>query len=134
VNRALYAPAAALALGWLWFLARGKAPGSAKRLMLRVTLAALVFGLVAAGASRGLFVRATFGFKLALLLALLAVAIGYLYLTRFCGSCGRMERNLKVARCRRCGGFLPVNGMSTRLRRGEDDLRWDERLRQRRPR
>jgi hypothetical protein len=134
VHGFLIAPAAALALAWLWFLARGKAQGSVKRVMLRATLAAVVFGLVTAGARRGLFARATMGFKVALLLALLTVAFGYLYLIRFCGSCGRMERNIKLARCKRCGGFLPVNGMSGRLRREGDELRWDERLRQRRTR
>jgi hypothetical protein len=134
VTGALIALEVALAFAWLWFLARGRARGSVKRLMLRATLVAVVGGLVVAGARRGLFVRATLGFKLALLLALLTVAFGYLYLVRFCGACGRMERNIKVARCKRCGGFLPVNGMSGRLRREGDDLHWNERLRQRRTR
>jgi hypothetical protein len=114
---ALLAPLAALAIAWLWFLARGKAPGRLKRLGLRATLLAVVSGLVAAGTKRGVFARASLGFKLALLLALLTVVIGYLYLVRFCDACGRMERNLKVARCARCGALLPLDGMTTRLRR-----------------
>ena len=39
------------------------------------------------------------------------------YLVRFCDACGRMERNLKVARCARCGALLPVHGMTSRLHR-----------------
>lgn len=114
---ALVAPLAVAAIAWLWFIARGKASGSVKRLGLRATLLVLVFGLVAAGMSRGVFARASLGFRLAILLALLAVVIGYLYLVRFCDACGRMERNLKLARCARCGGMLPLHGMTARLNR-----------------
>jgi hypothetical protein len=113
---ALLAPLAVAALAWLWFIARGKARGSVKRLGLRATLLAIAFGLVAAGMSRGVFARATLGFRLAILLALLSVVIGYLYLVRFCDACGRMERNLRVARCARCRASLPVHGMTARLR------------------
>jgi hypothetical protein len=116
VQNALLAPVAALAIFWLWFLARGKARGGSKRLALRGTLLAITFGLVVAGERRGIFLRASFGFKLALVLALLTVAVGYLYLIRFCDSCGRMERNLKTARCKRCQAFLPLNGMTAKLR------------------
>lgn len=130
----LLAPAAALAVAWLWFLARGKARGSVKRLALRATLFAVVAGLVAAGTRRGVFVRASPGFRLALLLALLAVAVGYLYLIRFCDTCGRMERNLKVAQCKRCGAYLPVDGMSTKLRRAPDERRWNPNETRRAPR
>jgi hypothetical protein len=125
VRSALVAPAAALAVFWLWFLARGKARGGAKRLGLRATLLAVIGALVVAGERRGIFLRASLGFKLALLLALLTVAVGYLYLIRFCDSCGRMERDLKTARCKRCQGLLPLNGMTAKLRRADDERRWD---------
>jgi hypothetical protein len=125
VQNLLLAPAAALAVAWLWFLARAKVRGSVKRLALRGTLLLVVAGLVAAGTRRGVFVRASTGFRLALLLALLAVAVGYLYLIRFCDTCGRMERNLKVAQCKRCGAYLPVDGMSKKLHRSSDGRNWD---------
>jgi hypothetical protein len=125
VQNLLLAPAAALAVAWLWFLARAKVRGSVKRLALRGTLFAVLLGLIAAGTRRGVFVRASLGFRLALLLALLAVAVGYLYLIRFCDTCGRMERNLKVAQCKRCGAYLPVDGMSKKLRRASDERRWN---------
>jgi hypothetical protein len=111
------APAAALALFWLWFLALGRARGEVKRLALRATLLSVIAAMVAVASRRGLFARATLGFQLALLFSLLAVAIGYLYLIRFCDVCGRMERNLKVPACPRCGAPLPWHGMTRRLRR-----------------
>src|SRR5438445_2475532 len=38
------------------------------------------------------------------LLALVALlGASYLYLVRFCSSCGRMHRNFKLAECARCG-------------------------------
>jgi hypothetical protein len=116
VQNALLAPVAALAISWLWFLARGKARGGTKRLALRGTLFAVIGGLIAAGERRGVFLRASLGFKLALLLALLTVAVGYLYLIRFCDACGRMERALKTVRCKRCQALLPLNGMTAKLR------------------
>ena len=58
-------------------------------------------------------------------MALLTVAVGYLYLIRFCGSCGRMVRNLRDPTCPRCGAWLPLHGMTTRLRRPGDDRRWN---------
>ena len=115
------APAAALAVLWLWFLARGKAAGGLKRVALRLTLIALAAGLFYAATERGVFARASFGFRLALVLAIAVVTVGYLYLTRFCDRCGRMVRNLKVAQCPRCGAALPVHGMTARLRRPGDD-------------
>jgi len=124
VQNLLVAAAAALVVAWLFFLARGKVRGSVKRLALRGTLLAVLVGLIGAGMRRGVFVRASTGFRLAILLALLAVAIGYLYLIRFCDTCGRMERNLKVAQCKRCGAYLPIDGMSKKLRRANDDRRW----------
>jgi hypothetical protein len=125
VQSAFVAPAAALFIFWLWFLARGKARGGLKRLALRLTLLAVIGGLVAAADRRGLFLRASLGFKLALLLAMLTVAVGYLYLIRFCDRCGRMERDLKIAQCRRCAAMLPQNGMTAKLRRAGDDRRSD---------
>jgi hypothetical protein len=73
---------------------------------------------------RGLFSRASVGFRMALVLAVLIVTVGYLYLTRFCDVCGRMVRNLKVPTCPRCGAFLPRHGMTARLRRPGDERLW----------
>ncbi len=111
------AAAALAAVLWLWFLALGRARGAVKRIALRATLLALAFGLVAVAAERGVFARASYGFRIALVLAILVVTVGYLYLTRFCDRCGRMVRNLKPAACPRCGAALPVHGMTSRLRR-----------------
>ena len=113
------APAAALALAWLWFLALGRAKGGVKRLGLRATLLAVIAALVFVAQRRGLFARATVGFQLAILGALLVMAVGYLYSIRFCDVCGRMVRNLKVSQCPRCGAQLPWHGMTRRLRREE---------------
>lgn len=115
------APAAVLAALWLWFLARGKAGGVLKRIALRATLFAVAVGLVTVATQRGVFSRASFGFRLALLLAIAVVTVGYLYLTRFCDRCGRMVRNLKIAQCPRCGAALPVHGMTVRLRRLDEE-------------
>ncbi|HEX4384235.1 MAG TPA: hypothetical protein VH083_14845 [Myxococcales bacterium] len=125
MNPALISALGVVGVGWLWFLMRGKARGTAKRLALRLTLLAVVGGLVAAAERRGIFARASLGFKLALLMALLVVVVGYLYLIRFCDSCGRMERDFKAIRCKRCQSLLPINGMSTRLRREDSGARWD---------
>ena len=111
------APAAVLAVFWLWFLARGKAPGGAKRLAFRATLLGVLVGLLVLASSRGVFARASPGFQLVLLLALLAVEMGYLYTTRFCPRCGFMVRNLKLAECPRCKALLPRHGMTSQLRR-----------------
>jgi len=115
------APAAAVLLAWLWFLALGRTRGSVKRVALRVTLLLLASGLVWSAAQKGLFSRASPGFRVALLAAVLTVAVGYLYLIRFCRSCGRMVRNLRPAACPRCGAALPVHGMTARLRRLDGD-------------
>ena len=111
------APAAALAVAWLWFLARGKAPGAVKRLAFRATLLAVLAGLLVLASARGVFSRTSGGFQIALLLALVAVELGYLYTTRFCPRCGFMVRNLKAAACPRCGAPLPRHGMTSELRR-----------------
>jgi hypothetical protein len=110
---------------WLWFLALGRTRGPVKRLALRATLLALIGALVAVAAHKGLLTRTSIGFRIALLMALLTVAVGYLYLIRFCGSCGRMVRNLKAPTCPRCGAWLPIHGMTARVRRPGDDRRWD---------
>lgn len=125
MQTALLAPAACLAIAWLWFLARGRTRGGIKRAALRLTLLALLAGLTALAAKRGLLTEASLGFRFGLLAALLTVAVGYLYLIRFCGSCGRMVRNLRDSTCPRCGAWLPRHGMTARVRRPGDDRRWD---------
>lgn len=110
------APAAVLAVAWLWFLARGKASGGLKRLAFRATLLAVLAGLLALASVRGVFARTSTGFQIVLLLALFAVELGYLYTTRFCPRCGFMARNLKPATCPRCGAPLPRHGMTSELR------------------
>jgi hypothetical protein len=116
VQAVLIAPAAAAVLAWLWFLALGRTRGGVKRVALRVTLLLVASALVWSAAQKGLLSRASPGFRVALLAAVLIVAVGYLYLIRFCGSCGRMVRNLRPAACPRCGAALPVHGMTARLR------------------
>jgi len=125
--------AGALAALWLWFLAHGRARGGVKRVGLRVTLLALAGVLVAAAAERGLLARASIGFRLALVLAVIIVTVGYLYLTRFCDACGRMVRNLKVQTCPRCGAYLPRHGMTVRLRQPGDERGWTPGARRARP-
>ena len=117
------AAAGLLALAWLWFLAQGRARGGVKRLALRVTLLALAGVLVGTAAEHGLLSRASIGFQVAVVLAVVVVTVGYLYLTRFCDACGRMVRNLKVQSCPRCGGALPLHGMMARLRMPPQDRR-----------
>lgn len=119
------APVAAAAVAWLWFLALGRTRGVVKRLMLRATLLALAGALIYSAAQKGLLTRASPGFRLALLLAVALVAVGYLYLIRFCGACGRMVRNLKPAACPRCGAPLPLHGMTTRSRAADGEARRD---------
>ncbi len=110
--------AAALAAAWLWFLAFGRASGLTKRLLLRFTLLAIVAGLVALGAQRGVLQQSSPGLRAAIVVAMALVTVGYLYLIRFCASCGRMVRNLKVRYCPRCGAPLPEHGMTDRRHRG----------------
>ena len=113
------APAVVAVGAWLWFLALGRTRGSVKRVALRLTLLLVASGLIGSAARKGLLSRASPGFRIALLGAVIIVAVGYLYLIRFCGSCGRMVRNLRPAACPRCGAALPVHGMTARLRRLE---------------
>jgi len=128
---------AAAAVAWVWFLVLGKASGAVKRIAFRSTLLALLAGLLAAGSARGVFTRASAGFQTLLIVALVAVELGYLYTTRFCPRCGRMVRNLKVATCPRCGSQLPRHGMTTKLRALETppggDGAFDSGARARRP-
>jgi len=105
------------ALGWVFFLARGRAPGAVKRLALRASLLFLASSCIAVASARGLFARSSPGFQAALGLALLLVVLGYLYTTRFCPSCGRMVRKSRVLDCPRCGARLPLHGMTARPRR-----------------
>src|SRR4051794_34060449 len=119
------APAAAAAMAWLWFLALGRTRGAVKRVALRVTLLLVCSALVWSAAQKGLLSRASPGFRVALLAAVLIVAVGYLYLIRFCGSCGRMVRNLRPAACPRCGAPLPLHGMTTRSRAADGEARRD---------
>ena len=125
--------AGSLAVVWLWFLARGRARGPVKRIALRASLLALLAALIAVAAHKGILSEASFGFRIALLVALLTVAVGYLYLIRFCGSCGRMVRGLREPTCPRCGAYLPVHGMTTRVRRPGDDHRWNPLEKRERP-
>lgn len=128
------APAAVLAALWLWFLTRGRARGGLKRLLLRVTLLALAGLLMGVAAQRGLLLRASVGFKVALVLAVAIVTVGYLYLTRFCDACGRMVRNLRLQTCPRCGASLPRHGMTARLHKPGDEGRSSASDRRARPR
>ena len=120
-----WALAAVGCISWFGFLALGRCRGGLKRLALRATLLGVAAGLVFAAERRGLFLRSSLGFRVALVLALLVVEVGYLYTTRFCPACGRMVRNLKPAQCPRCQAFLPRHGMTSRLRTAGDDERWD---------
>lgn len=125
--------ASAFAVVWLWFLARGRARGTVKRVALRASLFALLGALIVVAAHKGILSEASFGFRIALLIALLTVAVGYLYLIRFCGSCGRMVRGLREPTCPRCGAYLPVHGMTARVRRPGDDRRWNPLEKRERP-
>jgi hypothetical protein len=131
--QAIWIAAGLLAALWLWFLAQGRARGGVKRVALRLTLLALAGALVAAAAERGLLSRASLGFRIALVLAVMIVSIGYLYLTRFCDPCGRMVRNLKLQTCPRCGAFLTRHGMTARLREPGDERLWNPGDRRERP-
>jgi hypothetical protein len=131
--QAIWIAAGLLAALWLWFLVQGRVRGGVKRVALRLTLLALAAALVAAAAERGLLSRASLGFRIALVLAVMVVSVGYLYLTRFCDSCGRMVRNLKLQTCPRCGAFLTRHGMTARLRKPGDERLWSPGDRRERP-
>jgi hypothetical protein len=102
-------------------------------LLLRVTLFTVAFGVLYIGAGKGLFTHTSLGFRFLLLGALLVVEVGYLYLIRFCPSCGRMVRNLRPPTCPRCGAWMPIHGMTTRVRRPGDDRGWDPMDKRERP-
>jgi lysylphosphatidylglycerol synthetase-like protein (DUF2156 family) len=114
---ALAAIAAVALAAWAFWLARGRARGRTKRVLFRATLVGLLAAVVALGSYHGVFARSTLGFRLALLLALCTVLLGYFYAVRFCASCGRMERNLKPASCAGCEAVLPRHGLTLQLRR-----------------
>jgi hypothetical protein len=79
--------------------------------VFRIALVAALGGIVASGSRAGVFARSTVGFRVALLLVVVSVLLGYLYAVRFCPSCGRMERNLRRKICARCGSPLPRDGL-----------------------
>jgi len=120
-------------IAWIWFLARGRTRGATKRALFRLSLLALFAALIGIGADRGLWTQTSFGFRLVLFGALLLVEVGYLYLIRFCPSCGRMVRNLRPPTCPRCGAWLPIHGMTARVRRPGDDRTWDPMEKRARP-
>jgi hypothetical protein len=101
---------AVIACALFFWLARGRAGGRTKRLAFRLTLVAALAAIVASGSRSGVFARSTVGFRVALLLVVVSVLLGYLYAVRFCPSCGRMERNLRRKACARCGTALPRDG------------------------
>ena len=109
--------AAVLGVGWLAFLALGRTRGSLKRLALRGTLVAAGAALIRTGRRTGTFAQVGPGRHLVLLALVALVALSYLYLIRFCSSCGRMHRNFKLAACARCGAPLPEHGLTVRPRR-----------------
>ena len=108
---------AILALGWFAFLAIGTARGAAKRLAFRATLAAAVLLVVLIGRRSGLFTQVGGGGRFVLVATAGLLVLSYLYLIRFCSSCGRLHRNFKLAGCGRCGARLPDHGLTERPRR-----------------
>lgn len=109
--------AAVLAVGWLAFLAVGTARGSLKRAAWRATLIAAAGALVVLGRRSGMFAQVGTGGQLVLLSTAGLLVLSYLYLVRFCPTCGRMHRNFKPAECSRCGNPLPDHGLTVRPRR-----------------
>ena len=108
---ALTAAAFAGSLSWLAF---GQAPGGRKRLLFRVFLLALAAALVGLGRASGIFALVSPGTTLLLGLVVLLVVVGNLVGVRFCDTCGRMQRNLRVQACKRCGFALPQHGLTSR--------------------
>jgi hypothetical protein len=109
----LAATAAVATLAWLWM---GRASGLRKRLVFRLLLLVLAAGLLALGRSQGIFAQSSGPFTVALGLCVFTVVLGNLYGVRFCGRCGRMQRNLKISTCTRCGFVLPAHGLTDRPR------------------
>ena len=107
----------ALLAGWLAFLAIGTARGPAKRLAFRATLAAAVLFVVVLGRRSGLFGQVGSGGRFVLVATAGLLVLSYLYLIRFCSSCGRLHRNFKLEECSRCGAPLPDHGLTSRPRR-----------------
>ena len=115
---ALFASALALvSVGWLAFLAAGRARGTVKRTAFRATLLVLASALVAGGRATGLFAQAGAAGRVVVVALALLLIVSYLYLVRFCPACGRMHRNFKAAECARCQSPLPDHGLTWRPRR-----------------
>jgi hypothetical protein len=108
---------AVAAVGWLAFLVAGRTRGSTKRALFRLTLLGIAAALVQLGRGTGLFAQAGGAGRVVLVLVTLLLAISYLYLVRFCPSCGRMHRNFRLATCQRCESPLPDHGLTIRPRR-----------------
>jgi hypothetical protein len=116
---ALVLGVAALGL-WLGWLARGRAGGRMKRIAFRATMLAAIALLGWAGPD--LLARRQIAYEVAVLLCG-SIFLGYLYVVRFCPVCGLMQRNLKPAKCARCGAALPRHGMTAVPRRTGQEQR-----------
>ena len=106
--------AAAGAVPWLVWLAKGRAPGKTKRIAFRATLFAAVVLLGVFGPD--FLSGRQIAFEVAVLLSG-SILLAYLYVVRFCPACGLMQRNLKPDSCTRCGAALPRHGMTVVPRR-----------------
>ncbi len=104
-------------VAWLAFLVVGRTRGSTKRALFRLTLFGIAAALVQLGRGTGLFAQAGGAGRAVLVAVTLLLAISYLYLVRFCPSCGRMHRNFRLATCQRCEAPLPDHGLTARPRR-----------------
>jgi len=117
---------AALVLGlaslglWLGWLARGRASGRTKRIAFRAMLLAAIALLAWMGPD--LLAHRQIAYEVAVLLCG-SIFLAYLYVVRFCPVCGRMERNLTPATCKRCGAALPRHGMTAEPRRTGEERR-----------
>ncbi len=117
LQTAAAALSATAAVGWLFFLFAGRTRGSVKRLAFRGTLVALCGGLLVIGRRTGALAQAGQAGRLVVLAVVGLLVLSYLYLVRFCPSCGRMHRNFKLLACARCGTPLPQHGLTNKPRR-----------------
>lgn len=101
----------------LAWLAIGKAKGAVKRSVWRLALAAGVVGVVLGGRRSGIFAQVGGGGRFVLVATAGLLVLSYLYLIRFCPSCGKLHRDFKLASCARCGAPLPDHGLTSRPRR-----------------